>query len=218
MRTRIFITAALALIAGAAVLDAPATAATVAAPTAKVIVRAVTPTGHARAGFSVSGEPSGQVFCDVAAPSPGAVNRNIEFCGPSAEYAVACWKAAAPHRVLCMRNPRRPHLVRIPRVGKFAGTAPAPADQRAPLLMKLADGDICSIRDGGAWGTLPGHPNLFGTYSCRQDGAVWAASSAAHMGVNEANAAWTVRTAKFGSNTLVTRHVVKAWFVGTFFG
>src|SRR5438046_1968923 len=83
---------------------------------------------------------------------------------------------------------------------------------------RLGDGDLCSSRDGGAWGSLPGHPNLFGTYACAHDGAVWATSTAAHQGVNESNPVWTVRTAQFGHHTLVTRHVVKAWFVGTFFG
>jgi hypothetical protein len=218
MRVLTLITAALALVAGAVLVAAPAHAATTIAPTVKVVVRPVTSAGHARAAFTVTGEPSGQVDCSFASPSPGAVSANIEFCSPSAEYAVACWKAAAPHRVLCMRNARSHRLVRIPRVGPFAATAVAPAAQRAPLVMTLGDGDVCSIRDGGAWGSLPGHPNLFGTYSCRHDGAVWATATAAHQGVNESNPVWTVRTAQFGSSTLVTRHVVKAWFVGTYVG
>lgn len=82
-------------------------------------------------------------------------------------------------------------------------------------MMRLGDGALCSIRDGGAWGTLPGHPKLFGTYGCTHDGAVWARRVAKHNGVNESNPSWTVRTAQFGSHTLKTRRVVKAWFVGT---
>lgn len=217
MRALAVTAAAVALLAGVAVLDNPASATTL-APTVKVVVRPVTATGHVRSGYTLTYEPTGSVDCRFPDPSPGAVNNNIELCSPSAEYAVACWKAAALHRVLCMRNPRSKQIVRIPRVGAFAPTDRAPAAQRAPLMIRLGDGDRCSIRDGGAWGSLPGHPDLFGTYSCAHDGAVWATSTAAHHGVNESNPTWTVRTAQFGSHTLVTRHVVKAWFVGTYFG
>lgn len=206
--------AAAAVVTGAAALEESAAATT---PTVKVVVRPVTSAGHVRSGFTVIGEPTGSVDCSVADPSPGAVNRNIEFCSPSAEYAIACWKAALAHHVLCMRDPRSHQVVRIPRLGAFASTDLAPFAQRAPLVMKLGDGDICSIRDGGAWSQLPGHPYLYGTYSCAHDGAVWASASAPHLGVDESTAVWHVRTAQFGHSTLITRHVVKAWFVGTYF-
>jgi hypothetical protein len=218
MRLVALATAAAAAVTGAAALTAPAGAAGTAAPTVKVVVRPVTSAGHVRAGFTVSGEPSGLVDCRFPSASPGAVSKNIEYCSPSAEYAVACWKAAAPHRVLCMRNPRSRHVVRIPRLGRFAPVARPTGAATAPLLIRLGDGDVCSIRDGGAWGALPGHPNLVGAYSCRKDGAVWAGPNAAHQGVNESHPTWTVRTAPFGSHTLVTRRVVKAWFVGTYAG
>lgn len=185
------------------------------APTVKDVVRPVTSAGHASAGYTVTREPSQQVDCSFREPSPGAVSPNIEFCSPSFEYAIACWKAAASHRVLCLRDPRSKHLVRIPRHGSFAPTGLAPSAQRAPISIRLSDGDLCSIRDGGAWSQLPGHPNLFGTYSCAHDGAVWASVSAKHQGVNESHPTWTVRTAQFGSHTLVTQRVAKAWFVGT---
>jgi hypothetical protein len=81
--------------------------------------------------------------------------------------------------------------------------------------MKLADGDLGSIRDGGAWGTLTGHPNLFGTYACVHGGIVWASAGARHFGINESHPVWTVQTAPAGSNALVTKLVAKAWFVGT---
>ena len=207
------VAAAAVLIPGLAGVDA--TAGATPAPTVKVVVRPVTSTGHHRAGFTVSGEPSGLVDCSFADPSPGAVNRNIEFCSPSAEYAIACWKAAAPHRVLCMRNPRRKHIVRIPRHGAFASTNLAPASQRAPLVFNLRDGDHCSIRDGGAGPIRQGHPHWVATYYCVDDGVVWMKPSAAHLGVNESAASWTVLT---GGETgpLVTRHLTKAWFVGTY--
>lgn len=217
MRILALAAAAAAVLAGAAALTAPAGAATP-APTVKIVVRPVTATGHVRAGFTLKYEPSGSVDCSTPDPSPGAVDPNIEFCFPSAEYAIACWKSAAPHRVLCIRNPRSKEVVRIPRLGSFAPTGVAPRRDRAPLTIKLGDGDICSIRDGGAWGSLPGHPDLFGTYSCVHDGAVWAGINAWHRGVNESNPVWTVRTAHIGTHTLVTRRVVKAWFVGTYRG
>lgn len=214
---RIFgLAGALALLLMGAGVDS-AGAATI-APTVKVVVRPVTSAGHVRAGFTLTFEPSGSVDCSVANASPAAVSPNIEFCSPSAEYAVACWKAALAHHVLCMRNPRSHIVVRIPRTGPFAATPPPTGVQRAPLTIKLGDGDICSIRDGGAFPALPGHPHLFVTYTCVHDGAVWATATAAHQGINESNPVWTVRTAHFGSSTLVTRHVVKAWFVGTFTG
>src|SRR3954447_3532968 len=114
---RVLVVAALALGGVAAVQGATASAQKA---TVKVVVRPVTSTGHARAGFTVTAERSGRVECNVADPSPGAVSRNIEWCSPSVEYAIACWKAAtAQPRVLCMRDPRRAKLVRIPRSGRF---------------------------------------------------------------------------------------------------
>ncbi|HZC71709.1 MAG TPA: hypothetical protein VE442_13525 [Jatrophihabitans sp.] len=183
--------------------------------TVKVVVRPVTTAGHPSTGFSVTGEPAGQVDCSFKEPSPGAVSSNIEFCSPSFEYAIACWKAAAPHRVLCLRDPRSQRVWRIPRHGAFASTHLAPRAQRAPLEIRLGDGHLCFIRDGAAGGMLPGHPNLFGTYTCAHDGEVWASENAKHNGVNESHPTWTVRTAHGGSHTLLTRRVAKAWFAGT---
>jgi hypothetical protein len=220
MRVPTAISAAVLLAAGlvSVATAAPASSVTASA-TVRVVVRPVTSAGYVRAGFTVTGEPTGQVDCSYANPSPGAVNRNIEFCSPSAEYAVACWKAAALHRVLCMRNPRTKQVVRIPRVGPFAPTAVAPVSQRAPLAMTLGTGAHCSIRDGGAWGTLQSHPSWVGTYSCDTGTAVWAAPTANHYGINESTASWTVHVAAAsGVGTVVIRHVVKAWFVGTYFG
>jgi hypothetical protein len=205
------------LLSGGVGLDAAAGATTLTA-TVRVVVRPVTSTGHVSVGFTLKTEPTGAVDCSSKEPSPGAVDINIEFCSPSAEYAIACWNAALAHRVLCVRNPRSKDVIRIPRIGAFANTSVAPAAFRAPLLMKLADGDFCSIRDGGAWGTLTGHPNLFGTYACVHAGIVWASASARHFGVNESHPVWTVQTAPAGNHALVTRHVAKAWFVGTHSG
>lgn len=186
------------------------------APTVRVVVRPVTSSGQTLAGYRVSGEREGSVDCSYREPSPGAVSRNIELCSPSYEYAVACWKAPAPHRVLCLRDPSRKRLVRLRRTGKFAKTGVTRPADRAPLLLVLDDGTRCSIRDGGAWGQLKSHPKWSGTYSCSRHGVVWSPPNAKHYGVDESQASWTVRTASgAGRGRLVTRHVRRAYFVGT---
>jgi hypothetical protein len=204
---------------GLAVAVNPAGAATAhrVPATRKIVVRPVTATGIARSGFTVTAEPSGSVDCTFPVPSPAAVSPNIETCFPSAEYAVACWKAAAPHKVLCLRNARVHKLVRIPRHGAFPGTPIAPADKRAPLSMLLASGQYCGIRDGGAGPTRAGHPQWVATYYCNNGKAIWMRPGAAHFGVFEAFPSWTVIVAG-ESGPITTHHVAKAWFVGTFNG
>jgi hypothetical protein len=153
--------------------------------------------------------------CSTADPSPGAVDPNIEFCSPSAAGAIACWKSATPHRLLCLDVYRGHHRVaKIKRTGKFAPTAvPAPADT-APLLMVLSDGDHCEIRDGGAWSTRKTNPK-YPTYGCTH-GNVWADSNAPHAGINESRSAWTVELgAADGKGAVHLAHVAKAYFVGT---
>lgn len=183
--------------------------------TTRTIVRPVTSSGHVAAGFTLHLEPNGSVNCSLRFPSPGAVSPNIEFCGPAAEYAIACWKAALAHHALCMRVVNGRDVYRIPLDGSFAPTAIAPVKYRAPLLMKLGDGDFCLIRDGGSLGSLTGHPNLHGTYGCLHDGVVWASTSARHFGVDESHPLWRVRTAPAGNHNLVTKVVAQGWFVGT---
>jgi hypothetical protein len=183
----------------------------------KTVVRPVNAAGFARPGFLVTPEPTGSVDCTFPLPSPGAVSPNIESCFPSAEYAVACWKASAAHKVLCMRNPRVRHLVRIPRTGAFAGTPVAHARDRAPLSMVLADGANCAIRDGGTRPSRSGHPNWSVTYDCDNGKFVWRRPGAPHFGVNEQSASWVVIEAT-ATGPIVARHVVRAWFVGTFGG
>ena len=185
--------------------------------TVKIVVRPVNAAGFARPGFTVTGEPTGSVDCSFAVPSPGAVSPNIESCFPSAEYAVACWKAAAPHKALCMRNPRVHKLVRIPRQGAFAPTAVAPAHDRAPLGMELVNGNFCAIRDGGAGPTRAGHPQWVATYYCDNGKAIWMRPGARHFGVFEAFPSWTVIVAG-PTGPITAHHVAKAWFVGTFTG
>jgi len=208
---------ALASVAAVSAVVAPsfASASTTPSATVRVTVRPVTSTGHPAPGFTLQSEPTGSVDCTAKLPSPGAVDANIDFCSPSAEYAIACWKSAVRQRVLCFRDPQSKKVYRIPRTGVFAPTAAPPVADRAPLLMVLMDGDRCSIRDGGAGGSLTNHPNLYQTYYCINDGQVWASATSHHFGVNEANASWTVKTAPAGNHPLTTRHVKKAYFVGT---
>ncbi|HZZ96383.1 MAG TPA: hypothetical protein VFE19_05190 [Jatrophihabitantaceae bacterium] len=175
----------------------------------------MTSTGHAVSGFHVASEPTGALDCSDVGASPGAVSKNILECGPSAEYAIACWKSATPKRALCMRNPRSHKLAKIRYGGPFAHRA-APREGSAPLAITLGDGDKCSIRDGGAWGTLKAHPNWSGEYSCVHDGVVWAPLKSTHYGVNETHAQWTVHTAAAsGKGPVSVRKVTRAYFVGT---
>jgi hypothetical protein len=185
--------------------------------TSITIVRPVNASGHAQAGFTVG--PPFQRFpidCSFDYESVGALSPNIEWCSPTAATAIACWKAAAAHKALCLTDVFEPELSRFQLRGRFAPSSVRPAEERAPLGLLLANGDRCWIRDGGAWEYLPHHPNLFGTYSCEHNRAVYAVAGAPHEGVNESQPSWTVRTAHYGHRTLVTRHVVQAWFVATF--
>ena len=106
-----------------------------------------------------------------------------------------------------MRNPRTDKLAKIPYTGAFAHATPS-SKNSAPLAIILGDGDKCSIRDGGAWGTLKSHPQWNGEYSCVKDGVVWAPPSSTHYGVNESHPQWTVHTAPAsGKGSVVVRKV-----------
>ena len=186
-------------------------------PTQITVVRPVNAAGFPSPGFTVQGEPTGSVDCSFPDPAPSAVSPNIEQCFPSAEYAAACWKAAAPHKVLCLRNPRARKLVRIPRQGAFAPTALVPERDRAPLGMVLANGDFCSFRIGGAVGQRAGHPRWVATYFCSNGKLVWMRPGAHHFGVNERFDSWIVIEAGT-TGPIIARHLLRAWFVGTHHG
>jgi hypothetical protein len=185
--------------------------------TARIVVRPVTSAGTPAPGVLVtSDQKAGTVDCHTSEPSPGAVSRDIEFCSPSAAYAVACWKSATPQHVLCSRDPSSGRVYSLPRTGRFAATGLAGKHKRAPLALVLGNGKRCSIRDGGAWSSLKGHPNWYGTYSCDGNSAVWSPQNAPHSGVNESRSAWTVHVGSISGNGPVTiRTVRKAYFVGT---
>lgn len=187
------------------------------ARTVRTTVRPVTSAGRAASGFTVHDQDNVTLDCgkNFALPSPGAVNRNIVECSPSAAYAIACWKSASPKRVLCMRDPQSHDVYQMRRSDGFPSSQPPRRSQRAPLLLVLADGARCSIRDGGAWGSLKSHPRWNGSYSCSRHGVVWAAPKDRHYGVDESHPVWTVKTAPFNGRHVVTRHVRRAYFVGT---
>jgi hypothetical protein len=185
------------------------------AATVQVVVHPVTATGHPSSGYTVE-RGQGTIQCNFRDPSAGARSKNVETCSPSYEYAVACWKAAAAHHALCLRDPQSKKLTKLKTTGKFARTKIASKKDRAPLSMVLTSGTVCSIRDGGAWSSLKHHPKWYGTYSCTHEGAAWSAHNAAHWGVDESHASWTVHVAPInGHGKLVMRHIKRAYFVAT---
>ena len=183
--------------------------------TAQVVVRPVSWTAHVTPGFTVSRERQGSVDCTASFASPGAVDPDILECSPSAEYATACWLSRTAHRTLCLRDPRKEHLVSVRRSGVMAQALPYVPGRRGPLGLRLADGTYCGIRIGGAGATLQGHPNYGIAYYCAHGQAIWAPFSGRNWGINRSHPVWTVRTAPAdGHGSLRTRNVARAWFVG----
>ncbi|HWC34671.1 MAG TPA: hypothetical protein VG650_07565 [Mycobacteriales bacterium] len=217
MRTRIAAVVVSLVGLGVPAAVAPSTATASAATTVKIIVMPVTASGHAAAGFTVKVEHLGfGIGCDFKDPSPGALSPNIEECAPSAAYAIACWKAAAPGKVLCMRDPSSHKVYKIKRQGKFKNTAIAKPRDRAPLMIVLADGSTCQIRDGGAWPQPKGRPNLYAAYSCAKYGVAWTYAKGRHRdphnGIDESSSTWRIRV---GEKHVVWRKIAKAYFVAT---
>lgn len=219
MPARVALPAAVALaftLAGSTI-GAVSTEAASTSATTRIVVRPVTSAGTPSPGVLVtSDQKAGTVDCRTPEPSPGAVSRDIEFCTPSAAYAIACWKSATPHQVLCSRDPSSGRVYALPRTGGFAATGLAGKRKRAPLTLVLGNGKRCSIRDGGAWSTLKAHPNWYGAYSCDGNAAVWSSPNATHNGIDESRSTWTVHVGSISGNGPVTiRSVRKAYFVGT---
>lgn len=185
-------------------------------PTQITVIRPVNAAGFARPNFTVTGV-TGAVDCSFPDPSPGAVSPNIENCSPSAAGAFACWKAAAAHKVLCLRNVRVRKLTRFQRMGAFAPTALAPADQRAPLAVALANGDFCTLRTGGTGAIRQGHPHWTETYFCNSGKFLWQRPGSHHYGINEQFDSWIAVEAG-ASGPIFARYLLRAWFVGTYHG
>lgn len=174
------------------------------------VVRPVDRNGSPVAGWTVQKEQIPDFTCDGT--SPVAVDDGIYFCGPSATYTVACWKSAK-HTVLCLRDPLVNKLVRIRYTGTLQHVS-APA-KPSPQALTLFGGTRCLIRDGGAWGEVQGHPNWVGYYSCDNGTSVWGTT---RDGIIRAHQPWRVHTVRFhddGTQTIRTRQVHRAYYVGT---
>lgn len=193
----------------AAVVRTPVPAASV-RRTRKLVVRPVRADGTAASGYRVVSESDGvPVQCpDV---SPVAVSRNIRFCGGSAIDTVACWHSSTPTYILCLRSPFTRVLARMQVTGTFAPVA-APA-RPSPQALVLDNGTRCLIRDGGAWNTVPGHPNWYGQYSCTNGVDVY---GPVPDGINRTAPVWTVHTVADSNSAVIRLHAVsRAYFVGT---
>lgn len=178
--------------------------------TRQVVVRPVHANGTPVAGYTVTRESIDGFSCDEG-PSPVAVDPGIRFCGFSATYTVACWKSAH-HTVLCLRNPLTRALVRIRYTGAFAPVA-APAHP-SPQALVLRGRGYCTIRDGGAWGSVPGHPHWFGTYSCLHS-AIYGTGP---DGIDRSVDPWLVHTVTGytgAPGSIHDRRVAVAYYAGT---
>jgi hypothetical protein len=199
----------------------PAAVATAAAPhptaassaTVRHVVRPVDATGQLAPGFRQTVQAHGSVDCTPPAAAAVAVDAGILSCGPSSEYAVACWRAPRAGYVRCLRNPFGSTVVRIrARLGNR--TVPA-VRHPVPFGLVLGDGVRCSIRDGGAWGAPARHPSWVGYYSCADGTAVWAPTGRARTsGIDESHARWTVVAGR-QDGPLRRRQITDAYFVGT---
>ena len=198
------------VVAGVSLPSGPAGASV---PTHRHVARPLTATGHLAPGYHLVVQNGPPLDCTFPEPSPGAVDDKIRFCGPSAAYAVACWRDPNPGFVDCLRDATGHRVDRLPAtLGAAAVHAPA---HPSPLVIRLANGERCSIRDGGAWDSPKQHPTWVGTYSCnRGNDAVWATPAhPATNGVNMSHASWTVVTGPV-TGPWHTSHVADAWFVG----
>jgi hypothetical protein len=178
------------------------------AKTHVVVVRPVDSAGQPEPGWAVHRMKGVQADCDSSA-APSAVDDGIYECFPSAAYLPACWPSRH-HTVLCLRDARTKKLVRVRYHGAL-GTATAPATP-SPIDMMLGKQD-CSLRVGGAWGTIPTHPKWVGFYSCTH-GSVYGPPRG--DGVVRTTEPWHVRLWKSGTkHTVVRRSVTVAYVVGT---
>lgn len=171
------------------------------------VVRPVRATGRAVSGYTVHRE-SGSLDCGDQ--SPYSVSAHVDICFPSAAYTPSCWKAV-DHTALCLRDVEQKQLVRFRYSGTFAAQRALPRSSRLPQGLRLADGERCWVRVGGAWGQAPGHPSWVGWYSC-DHGTLW--GSASSRGIDRSQPVWTVHEL-LADNSVVTRKVRTAAYVGT---
>lgn len=215
MRSRFLLPLSLMIVLLAGCSPSSSPSSTSAPATESVVMRPVTESGLPAEGFTVIQETHVTLDCGGTSfesqPSAVAVDDDIVVCSPSSAFAVACWQDPEPAFMVCYRDPWTTEVVRLPS-GASLPTATAP-EQTQPLGLVLSDGDRCLIRSGGVWNDLAEHPGWYGTYSCSDDGAVWAESA---DGIDRSGPRWTVQVAPIsGEEPLSTREVVTAYFVGT---
>ncbi|MBV9822790.1 MAG: hypothetical protein JO144_11175 [Actinobacteria bacterium] len=195
----------------------PSSTATPGPGTELVVRRPVTAHGRAAAGYTVVAlEPDDQLNCGGSLrglfPSPVAVDPGIVGCTPSAEYALACWQGPTTTTALCYQDPWQRRVVEIHTGGRLAAQ-PVPR-QPSPLGLVLGNGVRCTLRDGGAWGTLDGHPDMFGTFSCTDRSVIWGTDHS--DGIDRASTLWKAWLAPgSGHGNLHPMTVRTAYFVGT---
>ncbi|HEU5008095.1 MAG TPA: hypothetical protein VFT67_14055 [Jatrophihabitantaceae bacterium] len=201
--------------AAAAVGFAPLASATTAGQpllhTDKVVVRPVHRDGRPVHGYRVVGEHHQGFTCEFH--SPVSVSSGVAWCGSSADATIACWKSQH-HTVLCLRDPRLRELVRI----RYSGTfRPGQAvNHPIPEALVLRNDNYCTVRIGGAWGTVAKHPNWIGYYSCSHAVSVYGPRSLSG-GIDRSVNPWRVHLVTFrGDDQLIrTGRVAAAYYVGT---
>lgn len=175
--------------------------------THKVVVRPVHANGKPVAGYSVKREHIDGFTCSDV--SNQAVDDNIDYCGFSATYTVACWKSRH-HTVLCLRNPIKKKLVRIHYQGHFASTHAVA--HPSPQALRLFSGNYCTVRDGGAWPIVKHHRNWNGEYSCNHNGIYGTGRDGIDRSVNP----WRVHVVNnTETGAYHNRQVKIAYYVGT---
>jgi len=100
-------------------------------------------------------------------------------------------------------------------------TRVAPRAHPSPLTLRLDSGQVCQIRDGGAWDGVQPHPTWVGWYSCIGGVNVYGPRSG--DGIFRDGSDWVVYTsagdspaATAANRAPIHQHrVVAAYFVGT---
>ncbi len=195
-----------------------APASTPAPRTQQIVRRPVTSRGRVVAGYTVVADSvAARSDCGDGRPgnayqSPPAVDAGVVGCGPSAEYTPACWNGATATTAYCYRDPWQRQVVRINTAGRLPVLQP-PATP-SPLGLVLGNGVRCTLRVGGAWASLDGHPDMYGTYSCQGGDVIWGSDRS--DGIDRTSPLWKVRLAPgTGHGTLHPMTVRTAYFVGT---
>lgn len=197
---------------------APTTNPTAASPrTRQIVLRPVTDTGRAAPGYTtVVLSADHQLDCGGSSrhhayQSPVAVDTGPVACSPSSEYALACWNGPSATTALCYQDPWQRQVVQVHTGGRLP-VERAP-ERPSPLGVVLSDGTRCSLRGGGAWALLDGHPDMYARYGCEGGMALWAGRRA--DGIDRAQPLWTVRLAPTsGHGRLRAATVRSAYFVG----